>query len=174
MLCQNCGKNEARTHIKRIVNGEAIQLHLCADCAEHLGYLDQFSGFGFNISNFLSDMYGSAQLPAEADTDVCPTCGCTFEDIVSTGMMGCADCYSVFYERLKPSLSRIHGRATHVGSLPAKSRRERVSSDRGREQREARIQTLQRELDKAVSLQEFEQAAKLRDEINALKGGAEQ
>lgn len=48
MLCQNCGKNEATTHIKRIVNGEPSELHLCTACAEHLGYADVFSGIGFN------------------------------------------------------------------------------------------------------------------------------
>ena len=38
MLCQNCGKYEATTHIKRIVNGEATEAHLCSDCARALGY----------------------------------------------------------------------------------------------------------------------------------------
>lgn len=34
MLCQNCGKNEATTHIKQIVNGDMAESHLCAECAK--------------------------------------------------------------------------------------------------------------------------------------------
>ena len=33
MICQNCGKREATTHIKRVVNGETSESHLCAECA---------------------------------------------------------------------------------------------------------------------------------------------
>ena len=28
MLCQNCGKYEATTHVKRIINGESAEAHL--------------------------------------------------------------------------------------------------------------------------------------------------
>ena len=52
MLCQNCGKNEAVTHIKQIINGEMDEAHLCRDCARHLGYDDIFSGFDFDFGGF--------------------------------------------------------------------------------------------------------------------------
>ena len=54
MLCQNCGRNEATTHIKRIVDGESSELHLCSGCAQHLGYSGMFWGFGSNIGTLLS------------------------------------------------------------------------------------------------------------------------
>mgnify|MGYP002588164185 CR=1 FL=1 len=50
MLCQNCGKNEATTHIKQVINGDTAERHLCSECAEHLGYGDAFSGFGFDVA----------------------------------------------------------------------------------------------------------------------------
>ena len=46
MLCQNCGKYEATTHVKKIINGESAEAHLCSDCAKALGYNDVFGGFG--------------------------------------------------------------------------------------------------------------------------------
>lgn len=51
MLCQNCKKHEATTHIKRIVNGESTEAHLCADCAKALAMPMHFriSGLGFPI-----------------------------------------------------------------------------------------------------------------------------
>ena len=57
MLCQNCGKYEATTHIKRIVNGEATEAHLCSDCARALGYDSVFPDFGFNFSDMLGSIF---------------------------------------------------------------------------------------------------------------------
>ena len=59
MLCQNCGKNEATTHIKQVINGDTAERHLCSDCAEHLGYGDAFSGFGFAVAAHTL-LYGGA------------------------------------------------------------------------------------------------------------------
>lgn len=169
MLCQNCGNAEATTHIKRIVNGEATEIHLCYNCAEHLGYANMFSGFGFNISNMLQNFFPefTRALPAVDNSERCPTCGTSFEEVVRTGMMGCADCYHVFYDKLKPSLSRIHGRASHVGKAGV-AQITATESPR----LEDNIARLKEELKNAVDTQNFELAAKLRDEINALEGGA--
>ena len=60
MLCQNCGKNEATTHIKRVVNGDTTETHLCAECAQHLGYGDMFSGFGLNLDDFFGSFLGDS------------------------------------------------------------------------------------------------------------------
>ncbi|MBO4382776.1 MAG: UvrB/UvrC motif-containing protein [Clostridia bacterium] len=163
MLCQNCGKNEATTHIKRIVDGESAELHLCSSCAQHLGYSVLFSGFGSNIGGLLSRFFPEAVLPSAAEeSERCPGCGASFDEIVRTGMMGCAECYDVFYDRLKPSLSRIHGRATHIGKTG--------TSVDDRTERRAEIRALEADLKTAVAAEEFEQAAVLRDRLRDLKG----
>ena len=38
MLCKNCGKNPATTHIKTIVNGKLTEYDLCSECAREMGY----------------------------------------------------------------------------------------------------------------------------------------
>lgn len=38
MKCQHCGKNEATFYYQSTVNGRTTQAHLCAACAEELGY----------------------------------------------------------------------------------------------------------------------------------------
>jgi len=164
VLCQNCAKSEATTHIKRISGGEASELHLCYNCARHLGYADVFSGVGFNISNMLANFFPefSRSLPSAETGECCPNCGTSFEEVIRTGMMGCAECYTTFYEKLKPSLSRIHGRATHTGKLGASYGETDIISDR--------ISELKARMDEAVRVQNFELAATLRDEINALGG----
>ena len=60
MLCQNCGKNEATTHIKQVINGDTAERHLCSECAEHLGYGDAFSGFGFDVAGLFGNFFGDA------------------------------------------------------------------------------------------------------------------
>lgn len=162
MLCQNCGRNDATTHIKRIVDGESTELHLCSSCASHLGYAGLFTGFGGGIGSLLSRFFPEAALPPAEDVERCPGCGASFDEIVRTGTMGCAECYDIFYDRLKPSLSRIHGRATHVGKSS-------LTTD-DRSERRAEIRRLEEERNEAVRKEEYEKAAVLRDRIRELRG----
>ncbi len=167
MLCQNCGKNEATTHIKQIINGDMAESHLCSECASHLGYGDVFSGFGLNLSElfggFLGDMMPS--LGSGASTKRCEKCGASFEDIAREGKVGCAECYRTFYDRLLPSIQRIHGKIKHNGKMST------GSPEKAREETpEEKTAKLEKQMSEAVAKQEFEEAAKLRDEIKALRG----
>jgi len=168
MLCQNCGKNDATTHIKRIVNGARTEMHLCSNCAEHMGYGDLFSDFGlFNMgnmfANFLSDF--PLSIGSASKTARCEKCGSSFDDIVRSGMMGCVDCYSTFYDRLLPSLQRIHGKANHVG---------KVGIAMGEvAQQISKIDMLKKELEKSVEEQNYEKAAILRDQIKEAESEAQ-
>ncbi len=167
MLCQNCGKNEATTHIKQIINGDMAESHLCSDCASHLGYSDMFSGFGLNLSGLFGGLLGD-MMPSVAagKSPRCPKCGTSFEEIVHSGKVGCADCYRTFYDKLLPSIQRIHGKIKHSGkvtnSAPVEPKEETT---------EEKIEKLKAAMNEAVAKQEFENAAKIRDEIKALEGG---
>ena len=165
MLCQNCGRNDATTHIKRIVDGEPTELHLCSNCAQHLGYVGLFGGFGSNIGALLSRFFPEATRLSSEDGERCPGCGATFEEIVRSGTMGCAECYDTFYDRLKPSLSRIHGRATHVGKTGMTANEQ--------SERRAELRRLEEERNEAVRLEDYERAAVLRDRIRELRGEAQ-
>lgn len=162
MLCQHCNKNEANMHMKRIINGRAAEVHLCSDCARSLGYGEAFSGLGLGFSDFLSDFLLKGEHSSNATR--CPLCNKSFEEIAKDGKMGCAECYNSFYDKLLPSLQRIHGKGTHIGKKPA--------SYNGQENR---LEFLKEQLEKAVREQDFESAVKIRDEINAiLMAGGEQ
>ena len=122
MLCQNCGKNEATTHIKRVVNGEATENHLCHSCAENLGFDDFFDDFSLNLPGIFSSFFGDSMFAlGESRLERCEKCGSRFDDIVKTGYVGCADCYEKFYSKLLPSIQRIHGKAKHAGKVPKKT-----------------------------------------------------
>lgn len=157
MLCQNCKKNEATMHLKRIVNGTSSQEHLCADCARSLGYGDAFSGLGMSFGDILGDIFGKGEIAGAGSSLKCPMCGKTFDEIIASGTVGCAECYATFYEKLLPSLRKIHGRAAHVGKSPVKT------NDVA-----ALLDELNEKMRTAVSEQNFELAAQLRDKISAL------
>ena len=143
-------------HMKRIINGRAAEVHLCSDCARSLGYGEAFSGFGLGLGELFGELMSKNE--GGSSNSYCPTCGKYFDEIVSDGKMGCAECYGVFYEKLLPSLRRIHGKATYVGSKPSSNN---ISL-------EERVEELKKNLSDAIAEQNFELAAQIRDEIIAI------
>lgn len=159
MLCQSCGQNQATTHIKTIVNGELAEVSLCRECAQKLGYSSFFGSFGMDFDKFLGSLMGGNRV--QKSKKRCECCGSTFEDIAKSGKVGCANCYDIFYDELLPSIQRIHGKTVHIGKL-AKSAGNEVKI-------KSTIAKLKEELTAAIKEQEFEKAAKLRDEIKELE-----
>ena len=93
----------------------------------------------------------------------CPACGIHLGEISQTGRVGCPECYRHFSGRLTPYIRRVHGPAAHTGRIP-KSAGEHLYQKR-------RLAELQDALREAVTRQEFERCAELRDEIAALNEG---
>ncbi len=167
MLCQNCGKNEATTHIKRVVNGDTTQTHLCAECAKAMGYGDMFSGFGLNLDDFFGGFLGDTVQKLSAQSEQrCQKCGNTFSDIVNSGKVGCSECYKIFYDKLLPSVQRIHGRIQHNGKQAVKIE---TTAENIEKPQQDPIEEMKNQLAKAIENQEFEQAAVLRDKIKELE-----
>lgn len=158
MLCQNCKRNDATAHIKRIIDGEAAEIHLCRQCASALGAGEVVAGF-FSFRDLPS--FSADVIRISEKTLRCETCGFTFEDISRTGMAGCPECYRVFGKKLRPLISKIHGRAVFEGRHP-------VGAENKEIKREQIIAELKKKLDDAVMRQDFELAALVRDEIKAL------
>lgn len=156
MLCQSCEKRSADMHIKTILNGELKEMHLCSDCAVKLGY-SSFMGFNFDkLFGSLMEGTGFQQMNKR-----CPDCGSEFNDIVRTGKVGCASCYTTFYHELLPSIQRIHGRTHHTGKLANSAGTEvKIKNE---------ISKCRNELQQAIKDQEFERAAELRDKIRELE-----
>ncbi len=158
MLCQNCKRNDANVHMKRIVNGSAAEVHLCSECAEALGYPEAFAGFGLGLGELFGNLLGTAGTFPSTNSLRCPMCGSSFRDIAESGRLGCGECYETFYDKLLPSIERIHGKTRHIGKKIASKQEE---PDYLKPQPE----DLQTQLDRAVAEQNFELAAELRDKI---------
>lgn len=160
MLCQKCGKNPATAHVKRTVNGKTSEMHLCAACAAEQGFGKMFGGF--NLGDFWGSLFAEPTAPAVTDTVRCEGCGKSFREIVSSGRAGCPSCYTTFYDRLLPSVQRIHGKTGHVGKV--------ACGASGEVRRLRELDDLRRQLNEAIAAQEYEECAKLRDQIRALEG----
>jgi protein arginine kinase activator len=173
MLCQYCGKNEATTHIKKIINGEKTEMHLCPECARALGYDDMFTGLDLNLDDFFGGFFSGAPMSRLSSRVVrCEKCGSTFEDIARTGTVGCSECYKTFYDKLEPSIRRIHGNAVHRGKIPSGTGDpSQFSQERTEKRNEGKIRSLKEELSRLVAEENFEKAAQIRDEIKKLQNG---
>ena len=161
MLCQSCGKRNATTHIKNIVNGEMTEYYLCGECASRIGYGDLANGFSMSIHDMLSAVLKRDE-PIEKSRNAevaCEVCGCTFAEIVRSGKIGCSECYEKFRDRLRPSIQRIHGNSRHVGRVPF--------SASLRAQLDEQIDEARKQLKQAIEEENFEEAVRLRDRIRA-------
>lgn len=161
MLCQSCGQKTATTHLKRNINGKVTELHLCADCAKEQGLTSIWNGAGFGIDDFWGSLFSEPTVRLQADGVRCEGCGKSFSEIAQSGKPGCPTCYTTFYDRLLPSIQRIHGKAKHVGKFP--------SAVDEQYKQEQELQRLKDELAKSVAAQEYEKCAELRDRIKALE-----
>lgn len=189
MLCEQCRKREATIKYVEVAGGVKTEHNLCAQCAGKLD-LGQYSALfegEFPLGKLLSGLLG---IP-DADHNesrfagvVCPTCGTTYEDFVKNSRFGCEDCYSVFDPLIGENIRHLQGSEHHVGKRPAAYQAEEEKTaasgaaepagteapDRGRD----RIRRLSRQLKDAVRREDYQEAARLRDEIRGLKEEADQ
>ncbi|MDZ7839050.1 MAG: UvrB/UvrC motif-containing protein [Actinomycetota bacterium] len=91
----------------------------------------------------------------------CSNCGIDLSTIKKTGKVGCAQCYKEFSEIFLPLLEAIHGSIEYRGKIPLNSSFTYKV--------EKKIKDLKSKLDEAVIIENFKEAAKLRDMIKRLQ-----
>ncbi|MDH5589023.1 MAG: UvrB/UvrC motif-containing protein [Gemmatimonadota bacterium] len=163
MACDNCGVGDAVVHLTQIVNNEMTTYHLCERCAAEKGLDTTPAPPNFPITDFLAKMGGHAVEGDAPSPDLtCGFCGLSFADFKESGRLGCPQCYSAFEAPLRGLLRRIHGGTRHVGKVY-------LPPDPTANEVEKRLEGLRRRLERAVSVEDFERAAALRDEIRTLE-----
>ena len=161
MVCDACKKQQATVHLTEIVNDQMTELHLCEACANQKGAQAE-SHFG--LADLLSGLadFGKTQEPEEVVTKACPNCGMTYDDFRKVGRLGCSECYSTFKRSLGSLLKRIHGSPIHLGKSP-------VRLAKPAKVMKSELADLRRKLERAIEGEEFEEAARLRDQIRRLE-----
>ena len=173
MICERCNKKKVAVLYRESAGGRVRAMRLCNECAESLeqaGELEEVSAAvaGFISPQFLSDesnvlppFYGLGRAEGNPSPHACAVCGATMEDIAAVGRVGCAACYTLFSGELAGAIRSAHGRAEHAGRVSA--------GFRARLEKAERLTGLKKQLKDAVSLENYETAAGLRDTIRSLE-----
>ena len=130
------------------------KVNLCEGCSKDKGVTDPT---GFALADLLLGLGAAQEMERGGNTQKCPVCGFGQSDFKKTGRLGCAACYETFAEGLAPLLKGMHKGEAHVGKVPS---RLAITLER-----ESRLKDLQRELRKAVTDENYESAAQIRDQI---------
>ena len=167
-MCQRCQQKPAQVHFSKVVNGEKSERFLCENCAKEEGAFHFMLGPQFTVQHVLGGLIGQGAFPAsrtQLDARSCAARGYTFQEFADTGRLGCDQCYKRFENELSPLILRLHGRVEHRGKFPARGARVI------QEKRE--LEKLREAMADAIKREAFEEAAKLRDQIRSLEGGAD-
>lgn len=163
--CGRCSK-PAMLHITEIRHGEVQALHLCESCAKE--YLNESEAGGPPPDEDGDSTEGSEVSESveteDNDSPVCPHCGIAFKEFRKQGRLGCPHDYTAFHEELMPLLENIHGETQHVGKVPKRAPKA--------SQHQFRLIRLRNRLKAAVDEEMYEEAARLRDEIQSLEAEA--
>lgn len=163
MLCQKCHKNLASVRYAEVVDGKVSDLHLCQDCLK-AQQEDEQTGFELSEpSPFANRLKSSALAQAATSTETCKSCSTSLSVIIETGKVGCAACYESFPAQIESVMEGIHIALTHRGKIP--------KLDDSRAQARSELQSKRALLKTALSLENYEDAAALRDEIRSLETG---
>ncbi|MEE9312664.1 MAG: UvrB/UvrC motif-containing protein [Planctomycetota bacterium] len=187
MDCQCCIKRPARIRICDLdQNKVSTQFNVCSDCYNIIKrFLYDINKPMMDTADVIAevqdilhgkdstgDAIAHANKPTTKIVPACPDCGITLTEFKAKGRFGCPKDYEIFSEHLDPLFERIHDVAApqHRGHLPDSDNTVDAAIEAKVEQRQS-IETLKEELDKAVIEEDYERAARLRDEIIELEAG---
>ncbi|MDO9543304.1 MAG: UvrB/UvrC motif-containing protein [Kiritimatiellia bacterium] len=156
MLCKICGKKEATVHLTQMLNDEVRKMHLCEQCAEASG-IDMDAPT--SVTNFLLGLGAPKNSAPGTAGRTCPQCRMRFADFKKASRLGCQNCYVTFAEELEPLLNGMQKGARHMGKKPV-----HYASAVNVFPSPA---SLKKALEEAVASENYEEAARLRDQIRA-------
>jgi protein arginine kinase activator len=154
----DCCPNPAVVHEVVVKNGMTAEVHLCAEHAQERGLLLPTSeGPALAVGKLLE----RTRTPPPRAPKSCVACGMTMAQVRESGLVGCPLCYRSFEQDLSGIIERAQAGATaHAGYHPAHAA---TLVDRA-----ALRNKLARELREAVAREEYERAARLRDQLTQL------
>ena len=145
MKCQNCGKNEATFYYKSNINGRVMESHLCPECARQLG--------------LVQDMRRPMMSSFWDDDDFFPRPFRMLEPLL--GGFG-----SRLLTEFPEPVDVTRQAQQAVAEAPEDALVDKAEQDRFSLQRQRNA--LQTQLRHAVEAEDFESAARLRDQLKAL------
>lgn len=171
MLCEICHSNQATIRLTVKSKKGLEEKWVCKSCATddvnmspHDDIEDTF--VIKQILQHLATKHGIELNRSHKAEKRCPTCDMTLKDIAQRGKFGCPNCYQTFRDDILDIVRRVQGgQLTHQGKVP-KSSHEKLAIKRQIDEKTTYLSHL-------IDVQNFEEAAVVRDEINALKAKSE-
>lgn len=164
MICQICKKREATIHLTEIIEGKRTEAHLCQNCAVEQGIaIKNQMPLNELLGNLLAAAPPDEEIMGEPEQELaCPHCGMTLEQFRKEALLGCPNDYEVFEKTLAPLIEKAHDdHCAHCGKVPSKTS--------GDIRKQLELIHLRNQLDNAVKTEDYEKAAKLRDQINEIE-----
>lgn len=168
MLCERCHLKEAAVRlldVKWSGSAHAVQAtQLCQACARAAGVgLPHGQGFSAVIQMLSKGLLPAATakvVKTAASTEdenlACPHCGWTLRDLRQTNRFGCARDYEVFGGVVDNLLESLQGQSQHCDL-----------------REESQLDRLVGEMREAVVREDYEGAARLRDQVRAMEAALE-
>lgn len=154
MKCDECDEL-ATVHTAKVVAGQKQEIHLCRKCAEKRQLISEDK---VNLPMAVKQFVGNVGLVTSDLAKLgCPDCGIKFMDFRKIGRLGCPYDYIVFRAGILPLLDRVHRATHHTGKRP-KFLRTPVETHND-------IRGLRHQLKQAITSEDYERAARLRDLI---------
>lgn len=177
MQCDICNKKKATVHLTEIVDEQMSEMHLCEECARNKSaQMEQQFGLGDLLAGLSADVGKGPMKPDEKSSLKCSGCGLNYEDFRKFGRLGCGQCYVSFKEHLSGLLKKIHGSNRHLGKTPvgvaittAEEKQALPGPEATTMLASENIEDLKKQLQSAITSEDFEKAAKLRDKIRKLE-----
>ena len=155
MQCDLCD-NKATVHLMEIHHGKKVQRHLCEGCARREGIMIKSQA---PVNELLSNLVKAQQETEKIRELRCPQCQITWSEFRQRGLLGCPNDYLAFEKPLKSLITHAQGtQQLHVGKFPRHLRQ-----DFGQQ---VQLLRLRQNLQQAVESEDYETAARLRDEIS--------
>jgi len=167
MQCEICKTKTATVHLTEIVEGRRTESHLCQGCAQKEGVTIKSQ---LSLNELLSSLIAAHQQTDETGSEkshkACPECGTTMEQFRKQALLGCPKDYDVFESDLKEIIEKTQdNNLAHTGKVPAQTQ---ISTD-GRVENQDKAEELKKQLSLAVEKEDYELAAKIRDQLKELQ-----
>ncbi len=161
-LCERCKKAQATFHMTNIdATGAKQERHLCERCAVEENLM-QAAKPTVDLELLENFVVASKSSSGAVGNLVCDECGISYIEFRNQGLLGCPHDYDAFAEPLERLLERAHdGASHHVGKAPRAMGPQKTSQQD--------LRRLKRSLAEAVAAEDYERAAKLRDQIRQLE-----
>ena len=165
--CFQCNKSGPTPfHITEINKDKTVYSYdLCKKCGEKIHPM----GNKIDLSHIktpqeLIDFISGAETKKDKPVaDPCPKCGLTNEDFDVKGRFGCDKCYEHFSDIMKELVYPYHKANSHVGKTPKNYFKKLCESNVDEKRKLLKLQ-----LAKAIELEEYEKAAKIKIELQSL------